>query len=121
MKPQTSAKKYLEFTPEETKRVLESKQRSEAHKIKVTPEDMLLAELGMNYGFEAMLAANENRMDRATADKLVEASKRLWNRRMTDLASVIYIATGAANSGKKGGQVLNKGMQDFIKQSGVDV
>jgi len=111
--------KRLEVHPEDLAKVEAYRRKHDGVKVNITPEELYQAEIGMHYGYDAMLAVIENKMDRETSDKLLEAAQRVWNRRVVDISSAVYIATAAANS-KKGKAIMNNGLKNFIKNSGAD-
>lgn len=111
--------KTIDLTPEDEAKVERLKRSKE--KTKVSPEELLVAEFGYYYGWQAMLDLLDNKVTLEDAMKLLEGGRKVWNSKMVDQAYAMYIASAAANSGKKSKQILQKGLNEFIKQSKADM
>lgn len=110
--------KHLEISPDELARIAKRKRQDE--KIKVSPEELFIAEFGYYYGWSAMLAIMNNRITMDDANILLTGARKVWNSHMIDMASITYTASAAARSGKKAKQVMSKGLKDFMKQAKAD-
>lgn len=119
MQPQQAQPKRLELTPQELERVLRRKRQSEP--IKVSPEELMVAEFGYYFGWEAMVAILNNEISLEDAGVLLAGARKVWSAKVVDLASVIYTASAASQSGKKAKSVMNKGLKEFIKQAKADM
>lgn len=111
--------KRLELTPEELERVLKRKRQDE--KTRVSPEELFIAEFGYYYGWDAMLAILSNDISMQDANVLINGARKVWNRQMIDMASIMFTSGTAARSGKKSTQVMNKGLKEFYKRAKVDL
>lgn len=111
--------KRLELTTDELAKISQRKRRDE--KIKVSPEELFIAEFGYYYGWNGMLAILNNEITMDDANILLTGARKVWNAHMIDTASIMFTASAAAQSGKKAKQVMSKGLKDFIKQAKADV
>lgn len=110
--------KRLELTPEELAKVQRSKQSREP--LNIAPEELFVAEFGYYYGWGGVQAILNNEIDMETASGLLRGAQKVWYSKMIDHTNSSYIATVAGQSGKKGGQVMKKGLGEYIKQAKVE-
>lgn len=112
--------KRLELTPDELAKVLQRKRSVEASKVKVSPEDLFVAEFGYYFGWEAMVSLANNEITFDDANVLLAGARKVWNAKLVDMASIMFTASAAAQSGKKAKQVMQKGLDEFMKQAKAD-
>ena len=121
MKPQTAQPRQLELTPEDMAKVLKRKRQVEASKIKVPPEELFVAEFGVHFGWEGMVALMNNQITMDDAQSLLAGARKVWDGRLVDMASVIFTANAAVQSGKNAQSVMTKGLDEFVKQARADL
>lgn len=110
--------KRLELTPDELAKV--QRARANTEPVKVAPEELFIAEFGYYYGWGGVDAILNNKIDMETASGLLRGAQKVWYSKMIDHTNSTYIATVAGQSGKKGGQVMKKGLGEYIKQAKVE-
>lgn len=111
--------KRLELTPEELAVVARRKRQNEP--VKVSPEELFIAEFGYYYGWEGVVALVNNQVSMTDANTLLTGARKVWNAKMVDVASAVFTASAAAQSGKRAKQIMNKGLKEFIKQAKADL
>lgn len=84
----------LEFTPEEIARY----KSRELKTSDLTDENLLVAEMGRLYGFEAVLAILNDQIDRNTMTWLIEAGRKVQVKENYNLASAVFTAVASANA-----------------------
>lgn len=111
--------KRLELTPEDLAKVRRAKLK--ADKLAISPEEAFVAEFGYYFGWEGVLAIENNDIDIKTASKLLRGAQKVWYGKLIEQAYITYTANAAAQSGKKAKQVMRSGLKDFMKEAKVDV
>lgn len=117
-KTKQQAPRRLELTEEELNRVLKRKKKDEDSK--VPPEELFMAEFGYYYGWGGVTSLINNELSLDDANVLLNGARKVWNAKMVDLASIIFTAAAASQSGKKAAQVMRTGLKEFVKQAKAD-
>lgn len=111
-------KKYLQLTPED-----EAKAKERAAKRDATPklseENLLIAEFGMFYGWEAMRAAQSDEISADDFSWLLDAARRIDTRNQYNLASAVFTAVASAN-GKKPSSDFKHNTAHYVKAMKAD-
>lgn len=81
----------------------------------VDPEWLIIAEFGGYYGYDGILAIINNEIDRDVVEVLVEAQRKIWDKRMLDVAEATLASAAAAQSGKKAGSVFQQLTRRFTR------
>jgi hypothetical protein len=81
----------------------------------VDPEWMFIAEFGGYFGYAGIEALLKNEITLVRAEVLVEAQRKIWHRRMLDIAEATLASAAAAQAGKKAGSVFSALTRRFIK------
>ncbi len=110
--------KRLELTAEELAKVQRSRQSREP--LNVAPEELFIAEFGYYYGWGGVQAILNNDIDMATASGLLRGAQKVWYNKVVEQSYATYTSNVAGQSGKKGNQIMKKGLAEFIKQSKVE-
>ena len=84
----------LEFSPEEIARY----KARELHTSALTDENLLVAEFGRLYGYQAVRAVLDDEIDRNTMNWLVEAGRKVQVKENYNLASAVFTAVASANA-----------------------
>lgn len=118
MQSTQQAKTYLQLTPED-----EIKARARALKRdaapKLTEENLLIAEFGMLYGYEAMRAAMSDDISADEFSWLLDAGRRLDARNQYNLSAAVFTAVASAN-GKKPSADFKKNAAHYLKLAKAD-
>jgi hypothetical protein len=113
-----AAKKYLEIKPEDQAKVDALKAR-QANKLKVEEEHLAIAEFGMMYGWDAVMAVLNNTIDGETFMWLLEAGRRIKNKALYDDSRAVLVGTSSANA-KRPGTAFKKATKDLVKAMKAD-
>jgi len=81
----------------------------------VDQEWMIISEFGGYFGYAAIEAVMENRIDRDVVEVLVEAQRKIWDKKMLDVAEATLASAAAAQAGKKAGSVFQKLTRRFTR------
>ena len=117
-KPQ-APKKYLEIKPEDQAKLEQIKKR-QAQKVRIDEEHLAIAEFGMLYGWDAVLAVLKNEIDAETFLWLLEAGRRVKHKALYDSSRAVLVGTSSANA-KRPGTAFKKATKDLIKAMKADV
>lgn len=110
--------KPLSFTPEEIAKLKARRVEAEG-KTKLTEENLLVAEIGRLYGWQAVMSVLNDEIDSHTVLWLIEAGRKVQAREQYNLASAVFIANLSAEQ-KKPGEAFKKNTKDLVKQMGVN-
>ena len=101
------------FTEEDKKRA-EARKVTDAENTGLTEENMKVCELGMLYGFEAVLAVLNDEIDTNTMNYLLLGGRKLRARENYD--NTVATARGVASAMSKDRQALNSATEDYRKE-----
>lgn len=117
MEPQQP--KPLEITPEDEARILERRALEDAQ-IKISEEAMLIAELGLMYGYEAVRAARSDQIPLEDVQWLVLAGRKVEARHEYNNASAMFTAVASANA-KTPAKTFKQSTKQYIKIMRADI
>lgn len=72
--------------------------QAQGNKVLVEPEDLLLAEFGIKFGWEAYKEARDDKIKAKEMNRLIAASRKLDNLELYRNSMASYIGVGAVNS-----------------------
>lgn len=98
---------------------LKKVQRYATAGLKVYSEDMLLAELGMKFGWEAYKAARDDEIDAKEMMTMIISSRKIEALEQLRMAQAVYIGAGSAQS-KKPSQTFKSMTTKLEKQTEAD-
>ena len=101
------------FTEEDMKRA-EARKVTDAENTGLTQENMMVCELGMLYGFEAVLAVLNDEIDTNTMNYLLLGGRKLRARENYD--NTVATARGVASAMSKDKKALNSATEDYRKE-----
>ena len=101
------------FTEEDKKRA-EARKVTDAENTGLTEENMMICELGMLYGFEAVLAVLNDEIDTNTMNWLLIGGRKLRARENYD--NTVATARGVASAMSKDKKALNSATEDYRKE-----
>lgn len=114
-KPQ---KQYLEISPADEAKIKARIAKQDAAP-KLTEENLLIAEFGMFYGYEAMRAAQRDEIAADEFSWLLDAARRLDARNQYNLSAAVFTAVASVN-GKKPGDDFKKNAAHYLKTAKAD-
>lgn len=91
----------LELTPEELSRVRSIRQSSETI-LKVSEEQMFIAEFGIHFGFEGIRSILRNEIDMETAAWLMVSARKVGYAKMYENSQAAFIGAVSARSKRPG-------------------
>ena len=101
------------FTEEDRKRA-EARKVSDTENTGLTEENMMVCELGMLYGFEAVLAVLNDEIDTNTMDYLLLGGRKLRARENYD--NTVATARGVGSALSKDKNALKGATEDYRKE-----
>jgi hypothetical protein len=81
----------------------------------VDPEWMFIAEFGGYFGYSGVEALLQNKITLPEAEVLIDGQRKIWDKRMYDIAEATFASSAASQSGKKAGSVFQQMTRRFIK------
>jgi hypothetical protein len=117
-KSATPAKQYLEISPEDEAKIKARVAKHEATP-KLTEENLLIAEFGMFYGYEAMRDAMSDEISANEFTWLLEAARRVDARNQYNLSAAVFTAVATANA-KKPAAEFKKNTAHYLKAAKAD-
>ena len=101
------------FTEEDRKRA-EARKVTDAENTGLTEENMTVCELGMLYGFEAVLAVLNDEIDTNTMNYLLLGGRKLRAKENYD--NTVATARGVASAMSKDKKALNSATEEYRKE-----
>lgn len=111
-------KQYLQLKPEDVAKAKERAAKRDATP-KLSEENLLIAEFGMYYGWEAMRAAQSDEVSADEFSWLLDAARRVDTRNQYNLASAVFTAVASANS-KKPSADFKRNTAHYLKAMKAD-
>lgn len=108
-----SQRQLRPFTEEDKKRA-EARKVTDAENTGLTEENMVVCELGMLYGFEAVLAVLNDEIDTNTMNYLLLGGRKLRARENYD--NTVATARGVASAMSKDKKALNSATEEYRKE-----
>ena len=101
------------FTEEDKKRA-EARKVTDAENTGLTEENMMVCEMGMLYGFQAVLAVLNDEIDTNTMNYLLLGGRKLRARENYD--NTVATARGVASAMSKDKKALNSATEEYRKE-----
>lgn len=104
--------KLSSLTPEEERKL----RRDSSAESQVDAQWMLIAEFGSYYGLDGIkMILGRDEITIQEFEVLIVANRKLWDKKMLDVAEATLASAAAAQAGKKAGSVFSKLVSRFIK------